>query len=96
MPSTGSAPGLFFLGYFLFEVPSNLILARVGARIWIARIMIVWGFVSMATMFVTDASSFYAMRVLLGLAEAGFFPGMVLYLTYWVPARYRAKTGRSS
>jgi ACS family tartrate transporter-like MFS transporter len=89
----GFGAGLFFLGYCLFEIPSNLILERVGARVWIARIMIVWGLVSMAMMFVAGAWSFYAMRVLLGLAEAGFFPGMVLYLTYWFPARQRAKVG---
>lgn len=89
----GFGGGLFFLGYFLFEVPSNLILHRVGARIWIARIMIVWGLVSMAMIYVSGKWSFYGMRVLLGLAEAGFFPGIVLYLTYWVPARERARMG---
>ena len=89
----GLGGGLFFLGYCLFEIPSNLIMERVGARIWIARIMIGWGLVSMAMMFVVGQWSFYAMRVLLGIAEAGFFPGMVLYLTYWVPAAERAKTG---
>jgi len=89
----GLGGGLFFLGYFLFEVPSNLILHRVGARLWIARIMIVWGLVSMATIWVSGKWSFYGMRVLLGLAEAGFFPGIVLYLTYWVPARERARLG---
>jgi ACS family tartrate transporter-like MFS transporter len=89
----GFGAGLFFLGYFLFEVPSNLILERVGARLWIARIMVVWGLVSMATVFVRGEQSFYAMRVALGLAEAGFFPGIVLYLTYWIPARERAKSG---
>jgi MFS transporter, ACS family, tartrate transporter len=89
----GYGSALFFIGYALFEIPSNLILQRVGARIWIARIMIVWGLVSMAMMFVTGTSSFYALRVVLGIAEAGFFPGMILYLTYWVPARQRAKTG---
>jgi ACS family tartrate transporter-like MFS transporter len=89
----GRGAGLFFIGYCLFEIPSNLILERVGARIWIARIMIVWGLVSMAMMFVVGKWSFYSMRVLLGLAEAGFFPGMILYLTYWIPARERAKTG---
>jgi ACS family tartrate transporter-like MFS transporter len=89
----GLGAGLFFLGYFLFEIPSNLILEKVGARVWIARIMIVWGLVSMAMMLVQGAWSFYGLRVLLGLAEAGFFPGMVLYLTYWVPARHRARAG---
>jgi len=89
----GFGAGLFFLGYFLFEIPSNLILERVGARLWMARIMIVWGLVSMAMVFVRDHASFYALRILLGLAEAGFFPGMVLYLTYWIPARERARAG---
>jgi MFS transporter, ACS family, tartrate transporter len=89
----GIGGGLFFLGYCLFELPSNLILDRVGARRWIARIMITWGLVSMATMFVTDVWSFYAARVMLGVAEAGFFPGIVLYLTYWIPAVDRARTG---
>jgi MFS transporter, ACS family, tartrate transporter len=89
----GIGAGLFFFGYFLFEVPSNLILERVGARIWIARIMVTWGLVSMAMVFVTGTWSFYAMRVLLGLAEAGFFPGIVLYLTYWVPKSERARAG---
>lgn len=88
----GLGAGLFFLGYCLFEVPSNLILERVGARLWIARIMIVWGLVSMAMAMITDVWSFYLLRVLLGIAEAGFFPGVILYLTYWVPARHRAKT----
>jgi ACS family tartrate transporter-like MFS transporter len=88
----GLGAGLFFLGYCLFEVPSNLVLERVGARLWIARIMVVWGLVSMAMMFVTGVWSFYLLRVLLGIAEAGFFPGVILYLTYWVPAAHRAKT----
>lgn len=81
----------FYLGYLLFEVPSNLILHRVGARRWISRIMITWGIVSTCTMFVRDARSFYLVRILLGLAEAGFFPGIVLYLSYWFPARERAR-----
>jgi MFS transporter, ACS family, tartrate transporter len=89
----GLGAGLFFLGYCLFEIPSNLLLVRVGARRWIARIMIGWGLVSMATMFVTDVWSFMAARMLLGIAEAGFFPGMVVYLTYWIPAADRARTG---
>jgi ACS family tartrate transporter-like MFS transporter len=87
----GFGGGLFFLGYCLFEIPSNLILERVGARLWMARIMVVWGLVSMATMFIYDTTSYYAARVLLGVAEAGFFPGMVLYLTYWIPASERAR-----
>ena len=88
----GLGAGLFFIGYFFFEVPSNLILQRVGARIWIARIMIVWGIVSMAFMFLKGTTMFYAMRFLLGAAEAGFFPGVILYLTYWFPAHERART----
>src|SRR5688572_1683459 len=74
----GLGAGLFFIGYCVFEVPSNLILERVGARLWIARIMIGWGFVSMAMMFVSGVWSFYLLRVLLGIAEAGFFPGVIL------------------
>ena len=88
----GLGAGLFFIGYFLFEVPSNLILQRVGARVWIARIMIVWGLVSMAFMFTKGVTMFYVLRFLLGAAEAGFFPGVILYLTYWYPARERART----
>lgn len=87
----GIGGGLFFLGYCLFEIPSNLVLERVGARLWMARIMVVWGLVSMATMFIYDTTSFYTARVLLGIAEAGFFPGIVLYLTYWIPASERAR-----
>ena len=87
----GFGAGLFFIGYFLFEVPSNLILQRVGARLWIARIMILWGVVSAAMMFITSPVTFYAMRFLLGAAEAGFFPGVILYLTYWYPAKERAR-----
>jgi MFS family permease len=86
----GLGAGIFFIGYFLLEIPSNLILHKVGARLWIARIMISWGLVSAATIFVTSPTSFYFMRFLLGAAEAGFFPGIVLYLTYWFPARRRA------
>ena len=88
----GIGAGIFFIGYFIFEVPSNLILHRVGARMWIARIMIVWGFVSMAMMFIHSAMTFYVMRFVLGAAEAGFFPGVILYLTYWYPSRERART----
>jgi ACS family tartrate transporter-like MFS transporter len=87
----GVGAGIFFWGYFLFEVPSNLIMEKVGARIWIARIMLTWGLVSMATAFVSGAYSFYAMRFLLGLAEAGFYPGILLYYTYWFPAATRAR-----
>src|SRR5579862_2424492 len=81
----GMAAGAFFWGYFLFEVPSNLILEKVGARIWIARIMISWGLLSGATAFVVGPWSFLTMRFLLGLAEAGLFPGMILFFTYWFP-----------
>ena len=88
----GLGAGLFFIGYFLFEVPSNLVLQRVGARLWIARIMIVWGLVTMCTMFIGNTTSFYFIRFLLGAAEAGFYPGVILYLTYWFPARERART----
>jgi D-galactonate transporter len=87
----GFGAGIFFIGYFLFEVPSNVILHRVGARVWIARIMVSWGIISMLTMFVTTATMFYVMRFLLGLAEAGFFPGIILYLTYWYPAHRRGR-----
>jgi MFS transporter, ACS family, tartrate transporter len=87
----GFGAGVFFFGYALFEVPSNLILARVGARVWIARIMIVWGILSAATMFARGPYSFYAIRFLLGLAEAGFFPGIILYLTYWFPESWRSR-----
>ncbi len=87
----GFGAGIFFFGYFLFEVPSNIILEKVGARLWICRIMLTWGLVSMATAFVQGAFSFYVVRFLLGLAEAGFFPGMVLYLTYWFPTATRAR-----
>jgi ACS family tartrate transporter-like MFS transporter len=87
----GFGSGIFFIGYFLFEVPSNLIMERVGARLWIARIMITWGLVSAGMMFMKGAASFYTLRFLLGLAEAGFFPGMILYLTYWFPRRDHAR-----
>ena len=87
----GLGAGLFFIGYFLFEVPSNVILHRVGARVWIARIMITWGVISGAFMFVNSATSFYIMRFLLGLAEAGFYPGVILYVTSWFPSHRRAR-----
>jgi ACS family tartrate transporter-like MFS transporter len=86
----GLGGGLFFVGYFLFEVPSNLILYRVGVRVWIARIMVTWGLVSAGSAFVTGPHSFYALRFMLGVAEAGFFPGIILYLSLWFPARFRA------
>jgi MFS transporter, ACS family, tartrate transporter len=85
------AAGIFFVGYFVFEVPSNLILQRVGARRWIARIMVTWGVVSGATAAVSGANGFIFMRLLLGVAEAGFFPGVLLYLTYWFPQTERAR-----
>jgi ACS family tartrate transporter-like MFS transporter len=87
----GLGAGLFFVGYFLFEVPSNLLLHRVGARIWIARIMIVWGVVSVAFIFIKGVTGFYLLRFLLGAAEAGFFPGVILYITYWYPPAERAR-----
>ena len=87
----GVGAGIFFAGYILFEVPSNLAMQKFGARIWIARIMISWGLVAIAMAFVSGERSFYAMRFLLGVAEAGFFPGIILYLTYWFPARERAR-----
>lgn len=83
--------GVFFVGYALLEVPSNLILHRVGARIWMCRIMVTWGLVSAAMMFAHDETTFYVLRFLLGIAEAGFFPGVILYLTYWFPAAHRAQ-----
>jgi ACS family tartrate transporter-like MFS transporter len=86
----GLGGGLFFVGYFLFEIPSNLILYRVGARVWIARVMGTWGLVSAGSAFVTGPHSFYALRFVLGVAEAGFFPGIILYLSLWFPARFRA------
>jgi MFS transporter, ACS family, tartrate transporter len=86
----GFGAGIFFLGYFLCEVPSNLVLDKVGARIWIARVMITWGLISGAMALVQGATSFYVLRFLLGAAEAGFFPGIILYLSYWFPARQRA------
>jgi len=87
----GLGAGLFFIGYFVFEVPSNLILYKVGARIWIARIMITWGIVAGAQALAVGETSFYVIRILLGIAEAGFFPGMILYLTFWFPADARAR-----
>jgi len=87
----GFGAGIFFWGYLLFEVPSNLLMERVGARLWIARIMLGWGVVSACMMFVKSATAFYILRFTLGVAEAGFFPGMILYLTYWFPASERAK-----
>ena len=82
--------GLFFIGYFFFEVPSNVLLKKIGARVWIARIMITWGIVSSAMMFLTGETMFYVMRFVLGLAEAGFFPGVIFYLTLWYPSDKRS------
>ena len=96
----GFGAGVFFLAYFLFEVPSNVIMDRVGARIWIARIMFSWGIVSGATAFIPNIArwtgfsaehTFYLLRILLGFAEAGFFPGLIFFLTLWFPAAYRAR-----
>lgn len=84
--------GIFFIGYALFEVPSNLIMHRVGARLWMCRIMVSWGIISAAMMYATTAPAFYTLRFLLGAAEAGFFPGVILYLTYWYPASRRGAT----
>ena len=86
----GLGAGIFFIGYFFFEVPSNLILSRIGARVWIARIMITWGVISSAMAMVRSPAGFYALRFLLGVAEAGFFPGVIYYLSLWFPARERA------
>jgi MFS family permease len=83
--------GIFFIGYFIFEVPSNLALEKFGASRWIARIMVTWGIISALMALVSGAWSFYGLRFLLGVAEAGFFPGIILYLTYWYPAEYRAR-----
>src|SRR6201996_6538684 len=82
----GFAVGMFFWGYFIFEVPSNVVLQKIGARIWIARIMITWGIFAGLTALVKDATTFAVVRFLLGVAEAGFFPGIILYFTYWFPS----------
>ena len=87
----GTGAGIFFLGSMLFDLPSNLILTRVGARVWIARIMISWGVISTCMMFMHSATSFYILRFLLGVSEAGFFPGIIIYLTYWFPTQERAR-----
>ncbi len=83
--------GLFFVGYAVFEIPSNILLHKVGARWWLARIMVSWGIVSAAFMFVQGPISFYILRFLLGIMEAGFFPGVILFLTYWIPARHLSR-----
>src|SRR5205823_3138147 len=85
------AAGLFFISYSSFGFPSNLILHRIGAKVWIAFLMVGWGLLSMATMFVTGPTSFYVLRLLLGVMEAGFFPGVILYLTYWFPNHVRGQ-----
>lgn len=87
----GGVAGIFFIAYFFFEIPSNLALNRFGARIWISRIMLTWGIISGAQAFVADEFSFYVVRFLLGIAEAGFFPGIIFYMTLWFPASYRAR-----
>src|SRR5438046_3695362 len=87
----GLVAGIFFFGYFLFEIPSNLLLHKLGARIWIARILITWGILAMLTGLVQSVSQLYAVRFLLGLAEAGYFPGIALYLTYWFRQRDQAQ-----
>jgi MFS family permease len=87
----GLGAGIFFLGYFIFEVPSNILLEKVGAPFWIARIMVSWGIVSCLMIFVNSPWMFYGLRLLLGIAEAGFFPGVILYLTYWFPSRRRGE-----
>jgi MFS family permease len=87
----GAGAGIFFLGYFFFEVPCNIALQKVGAKYWLGPIMIVWGFVSASTMLVKSATGFYAVRFLLGIVESGFFPGVILYLTFWYTRKHRAK-----
>ena len=87
----GFGSGIFFLGYFIFEVPSNVLLSKIGARVWIARILITWGIISAGTAFVVGPLSFYGVRFALGIAEAGFFPGIILYLTWWFPSYYRSR-----
>jgi MFS transporter, ACS family, tartrate transporter len=87
----GLLAGIFFLGYFLFEIPSNLLLHKIGARIWIARILITWGVLAALTGLANNLSQPYALRFALGVAEAGFAPGMLLYLTYWFPRKERAR-----
>jgi MFS family permease len=87
----GLGGGIFFIGYFLAEIPSNLILERVGARVWIARILLTWGIISGLTAFVWNDWSFYTIRFLLGIAEAGYYPGIILFLTWWFPSAYRSR-----
>src|ERR1700678_936565 len=87
----GFGSGIFFLGYFICEVPSNVLMSKIGARVWIARILITWGIISAGTAFVVGPLSFYGVRFALGIAEAGFFPGIILYLTWWFPSYYRSR-----
>ena len=87
----GFGSGIFFLGYCLFEIPSNIILERVGARLWISRIMVTWGLISAGLMFVRTPAAFYLLRFLLGAAEAGFFPGVIYYLSLWYPTAHGAR-----
>lgn len=87
----GFGGGIFFIGYFIFEVPSNILLSKIGARRWIARILVTWGIISACTAIIAGPVSFYSVRFLLGVAEAGFFPGIILYLTWWFPSYYRAR-----
>jgi MFS family permease len=87
----GLGTGIFFLGYFVFEVPSNILMEKLGARLWLARIMITWGIISTTMIFANSPWAFYGLRLLLGFAEAGFFPGVILYLTYWFPSRRRGE-----
>jgi ACS family tartrate transporter-like MFS transporter len=87
----GFGSGIFFLGYFIFEVPSNILLSKVGARVWIARFLVTWGIISAGTAFVAGPVSFCSLRFLLGIAEAGFFPGIIVYLTWWFPSYYRSR-----
>ena len=87
----GFGGGIFFLGYFIFEVPSNVLLSKVGARRWIARILVTWGIISACTALISGPISFYSVRFLLGVAEAGYFPGIILYLTWWFPSYYRSR-----
>ena len=87
----GLGGGIFFFGYFLAEIPSNLILERVGARIWITRILLTWGVISGLTAIVWNEWSFYGIRFLLGIAEAGYYPGIILFLTWWFPSAYRSR-----
>ena len=87
----GIGAGIFFLGYFIFEIPANMTLQRLGARLWLGPIMILWGLVAACTMFVTSATGFYVLRFMLGIVESGFFPGVILYLTYWYTRQHRAK-----